>query len=74
MDRNDLTPEQAAKLLAKLEPMRAYLAKLTGRMQRRAFAIDDPLCQRAIAADRAILALVAELRPLAKPGKPKARS
>src|SRR5262245_14697326 len=52
MNGRDQKTEQAEKLLARLEPMRAFLAKLTSRMQKRSFDHDDPLWQRALAAER----------------------
>lgn len=61
MRSNDLTVKQIEAMEMALGPASKYLTKLLSRMQQKQFADDDPLWQRTLEAQRAMLRLVHEL-------------
>jgi hypothetical protein len=50
----NLTPEQAARIVAQVRPMLAYLRRLVKRMDKRRFPSDDPLFRVALNAHDAV--------------------
>jgi hypothetical protein len=54
MRSDDLTPKQYERLREKIRPMKAYLARLVQRMNKRRFPREDPLMQKVLAASAAI--------------------
>lgn len=73
MDCDDVTPEQAKRLLAWIEPIALRLERLHDRMTGRGFAHADPLMIRARGACQAVKSLRLALHELAtkKPGRIK---
>ena len=47
MDLSDLTPQQAAELAGRLQPMLGFLTRLTNRMQKRGWRASDAAYQAA---------------------------
>jgi hypothetical protein len=54
VDSTDLKPEQVARLKASLLKQLTYLSKMTTRMQRLGWPLDDPLCLAAMKARTAV--------------------
>jgi hypothetical protein len=57
MDASDLSPEQARRILAAVEPMMDYTGRLTRRMQEARWKPGDPLYVHALRAHGALHAL-----------------
>lgn len=57
MTHADLTPEQAAAIRTELQKMLRYLGPLVERLKEKGFPGDDPLYQKAWAANSAVFSL-----------------
>jgi hypothetical protein len=57
MDASDLSPQQARRILAAVEPMMDYTGRLTRRMQEVRWKSSDPLYVHALRAHDALHAL-----------------
>jgi len=69
MNADDLTPEQCAKLFAKLHPMLGYVHAIRARMERRRFLPSDPLRMEVEEAFNALHKLTMDLHYRSLPGK-----
>jgi hypothetical protein len=64
MDRRDIMPEQAQKMVDRLRPTLGYLPRLAKRIDAEGFPHDDPLRRQALAARQAMKALTMTLHYL----------
>jgi hypothetical protein len=64
LDSTNVTPAQASEVANRVGPMTGYLSRLRDRMQKRAWAADDPLYRDVIAAQDALHRLHLTLREL----------
>ena len=64
VDSTDVTASQASELANRVAPMTGYLTRLRDRMQKRAWAADDPLYADVKAAQDALHRLHLTLREL----------